>query len=160
MLRAFVAVVGTALCVGELAQGFWFWAALVLVAIASVFPATPAAWVLMVALGSSLLTRTPSALDGRIYALIAGIHLLHLLAAYARVVPGESWVQLRAFAAPLRRYVLVQVPVQLIAALALFAFAPRSGAQPVVLPIIGVVAALALVVLAIVLVVPFFRQKG
>jgi len=158
--RVLVGVIGLWLCMSQFPLGFWFWVGIVVVAVAAVFPATPAAWALMLLAGASMLLRTPSPADARIYILIATIHLLQLVAAYARVVPVRSWMQLRAFAAPLRRFIIVQVPAQIIAALALFAFSPRAGnPHPAAIPILGVVAAVALVVLTLVLIVPLIRER-
>lgn len=164
-LRAVIAVVGIGLCFGQLpdgfAGGFWFWFGIVLAVTATVFPTTPAAWALMVLLGASVLVRVPSPVDPRLYLLIAGIHLLQLLAAYARVVPAAGRVQLQAFSAPIRRYIIVQLPTQLVAAIVLFAFAPAANRQWPTIPVLGVVAGAALVALTLVFIVPLIRsQRG
>lgn len=158
--RLAVALVGGSLCVFQLSFGFFFVVALVLVALSVAFPATPSAWAVMVLLGASVLVRTPSPEDPRIYLLIAGVHLLHLLASYAAVIPPRSWVQLRAFASPLRRFIFIQVPAQLAAGVALYAFSPRfDGAPGAVVPVLGAIAAAALVVLTLVLIVPLRSEK-
>jgi hypothetical protein len=157
VLRGVLAMVGIVLCLSQLSlgtAGFWAWVGIGITGVAVVFPATPAAWLLMLMLGISVLPRVPSPADPRIYLLIAGIHLLHLIASYARVVPARGWIQLRVFAAPLRRYLLVQLPVQGAALVALAVFAPRIGEHPTAIPALGIVAGIALIGLALVLIVP------
>lgn len=162
VLRVLVGIVGISLCISQLpvdVGGFWLWVGIVVTIVAVLAPATPAAWVLMVMLGISLLTCDPSPVDARIYILIAGIHLLQLFASYARVVPLRSWIQLRSLAAPLRRYVLVQVPVQCAAVVTLIAFAPRTGEHPVEVPALGIVAGVALILLTLILIVTLILPK-
>jgi hypothetical protein len=157
VLRGILATVGVGLCLSQLplgAGGFWVWIGIAITGVAVVFPTTPAAWLLMLMVGISVLPRFPSPADPRIYLLIAGIHLLHLIASYTRVVPVRGWIQLRTFAAPLRRYVLVQLPVQGAAIVALAVFAPKIGEHPIAIPALGILAGAALIGLAIVLVVP------
>jgi hypothetical protein len=154
-LRSILAIVGIGLCLSQLplgAGGFWLWIGVTITGVAVVFPMTPAAWLLMLMVGMSVLPRVPSPADPRIYLLIAGIHFLHLVASYTRVVPARGWIQLRAFAAPLRRYVLMQLPVQGAAVVALAVFAPKIGKHPIAIPALGILAGAALIGLALVLI--------
>lgn len=157
MLRGILAAVGIVLCLVQLplgTDGVWAWVGIAITGIAVVFPTTPAAWLLMLMLGISVLSRVPSPADPRIYLLIAGIHLLHLIASYTRVVPVRGWIQVRALVSPLRRYLLVQLPAQAVALLTLAVFAPKIGEHRVAIPALGIVAGIALVGLALVLIVP------
>ncbi|MEO8906946.1 MAG: hypothetical protein ABI310_02605 [Microbacteriaceae bacterium] len=158
-LRVAIVLVGTALCVSQLPLGVWFGMGLVLTSLAGILPRVPAAWALILLLGAGVLWREPSPLDLHFYLLLAGAHLLHLLASYALVIPVRSRLQLRAFGAPLRRYLLIQVPVQLAAALALFAFSPRIGHVASAIPAAAAVAAAALILLTVVLTGPLLREK-
>jgi hypothetical protein len=159
MLRVAIGIVGAGLCVTQLPLGFWFGLGLVLAVLAAIAPRLSTAWALILLLGSSLLWREPSPLNVTFYALLAGVHLLHLLASYALVVPIGGWLQLRAFTASLKRYLIVQVPLQLLTALALFAFSPRAGHTLAAVPVVGIAAGVALVALTVVLVLPFLRER-
>jgi hypothetical protein len=163
VLRAVVGIIGVGLCIWQIpvtAGAFWLVVAIIIVALSVIFPASPAAWILMLTVGASIFTRAPSPADPRLYVLVAGVHLLHLAASYARVIPPRSWVQLRAFARPMRRYLLVQIPTQLATVIALFAFSPRTAGHPAPLPAGAVVAASALAVLTVVLIAPLIRAKS
>ncbi|HEY5224089.1 MAG TPA: hypothetical protein VIJ18_13710 [Microbacteriaceae bacterium] len=158
-LRVAVVAVGVALCVSQLPLGLWFGFGLALALLAGFFPRVPAAWGLIIVLGAGLLWRQPSPLDLHFYLLLAGVHLLHVLASFALAVPVRACLQLRALGAPLRRYLLIQVPVQLGAGIALFVFSPRIGHAAGVIPAAAAVAAVALVVLTVILTGPLLRAK-
>lgn len=158
-LRVAVVGVGVALSVSQLPLGLWFGFGLTLAVLAGFFPRLPAAWGLIILLSAGVLWRQPSPLDLHFYLLLAGVHLLHLLASFALVMPVRARLQLRGFALPLRRYLLIQVPVQLGAGLALFVFSPRIGHVADAIPAAAAVGAVSLVVLAVVLTGPLLRAR-
>jgi hypothetical protein len=67
-------------------------------------------------------------------------------------LPWRSWVQPKLFVPPLRRFLVIQVPTQLLAILALLLLAPSpDGHRPLTIAGFGVVGALALAGLALLL---------
>lgn len=157
--RVAVGVVGALLCLDRFPPGFFLVIGLVLTAIAVVRPRTLAAWALLLVLAASQLLRDPSPLDVRFFVLLAGMHLLHLLAAQTLALPWRGWVQVAAFRRPLLRFLVIQIPVQVVAFLALLLLAPRpDGSAAVVVPVAGIVGAAALVVLTLLLVVPLLSD--
>jgi hypothetical protein len=74
-------------------------------------------------LGAALWT----GLDWRLLVLMAGLHLLHVLAMLSLQLPVRSWVQPAVFIAPLRRFVAIQIPSQVIAILALLVLVGDNG---------------------------------
>jgi len=84
-------------------------------------------------------------LDWRLLVLIAGVHLLHLIASLILLVPWRSWVEPAAFGRPLARFIAVQIPVQLLAVAAMLLLAPDAhGHRPLTLPEFGIVGAAAI----------------
>ena len=108
----------------------------------------------MVAAGLDQSLVEPGTLTLRMLALIAGVHLLHLVASWMLVVPGAARLQPAVLLPSLRRYVLLQVPVQLVAAAVLL------GAGRVSLPAFAVVSGLALVALVGMLVPALLRRPA
>ena len=115
--RLATAAVGGSLAVALL-SGPLLWLALVLLAIGCAVPRIPTVWAASFVLSTALLAGPADALDWRRPAVVAGVHLLHLAASFSMVVPLADRVALAALATTLRRFVLLQIPVQL-AALAL-----------------------------------------
>jgi hypothetical protein len=111
-------------------------------------------------LAASQLTRDPAPLDWRFMLLLAGLHLLYVLAAQLRQLPWRIRVQLAALAQPLGRFVAIQLPVQLIAIAVLALLAPTSdGDRRLVVPALGIAGAVALLLTALLLVVPLVRDR-
>jgi hypothetical protein len=78
-----------------------------------------------------------------------------VLAVLALGLPWRSWVQPAVFLAPLRRFVAIQVPTQLLAVVALLLLAPsKDGHRPVTVGEFAVIGALAIVGLALLLLTP------
>ena len=112
------------------------------------------AWVLILYLAAGRLAHHAS-LSWQFLVLLAGVHLLHILGMLALELPWRSWVQPQLFVAPLRRFLVIQVPTQLLAILALLLLAPSpDGHRPLTIAGFGVVGALALAGLALLLAGP------
>ncbi|TQM02867.1 hypothetical protein [Pseudonocardia kunmingensis] len=158
--RVALGVVGVLLCLERLPPGFVLVAGLGLLGAAVAVPRWATAWVLLLLLAGTQLRELPSAQDGRFYLLLAGLHLVHVLAAQALALPWRGRVQLAVLRRPLLRFVAVQVPVQATAFAALALLAPGpDGAAPFVLPVAGVAGGAALVAVTVVLIVPLLRER-
>jgi hypothetical protein len=108
-------------------------------------------WVMILFLAAGRLAYH-AGLSWQFLVLLFGLHLLHVLAMLTLELPWRSWVQARVFVAPLRRFLVVQVPTQLLAVLALLLLAPGSdGHRPLTVAGFGVVGAVALAGLALLL---------
>jgi len=108
-------------------------------------------WALILLLAAGQLAHHPG-LTWRFLVLLAGLHLLHLLSMLALELPWRAWVQLAVFRAPLRRYVAIQVPTQLLAVAALLWLAPRHGGhRPITVTAFAALGAVAFVGLALLL---------
>jgi hypothetical protein len=126
---AFVAV-AAGLCLLVFGSRLWLTIGLVLAVAAMVVPHLVSPWWLVFILGVDQVWRTPSATDGVFYALLAGVHLLHLLGGLTVLLPWDARIQVAALAGPLRRFVLVQAVAQPVAYGALVAFSTRGGTVP------------------------------
>lgn len=127
-----VAYGGAAVCLCRLVldAGVWHTVGLsVAVASATVPTRVSAGWLLLV-LGASQLTRVPSATDHRIYLLLAGLHLLHLLSNLTRLLPWRGQIEAAALTGMLKRYAVVQLFAQAGAAGALRLFDGTQGSVP------------------------------
>jgi hypothetical protein len=133
--------------------GFTGWLAvgIVLSVAAACFPRHLLAWVLTLFLAAGRLAHHAS-LSWQFLVVLAGVHLLHVLGMLTLELPRRSWVQPQLFVAPLRRFLVIQVPTQLLAVVALLLLAPnRDGHRPLNIAEFGVVGALALAGLALLL---------
>lgn len=108
-------------------------------------------WALILFVAAGELTRRDT-LSWHVLVLLAGIHLIHILAMLSLELPRRSWVHPAVFAAPLRRFVAVQVPAQALAVLVLLLLSPdAAGHRPLRAGALAVVGAAAFVGLALVL---------
>jgi hypothetical protein len=157
-LRAVFVIVGLLLSVVDYGFTGWLAVGIVICIAAAWSPRNLLAWVLILYLAAGRLAQHAS-LSWRFLVILAGVHLLHVLGAFALELPRRSWVQPRVFAGPLRRFLVIQIPTQLLAILALALLAPKpDGHRPLTIAEFGVVGALALAGLAILLVGP--RSRG
>ncbi|WP_426515193.1 hypothetical protein ACPPVQ_11290 [Diaminobutyricibacter sp. McL0618] len=157
VVRGVFFVLGATLGIVEGTSAFWSGVVVVLAATAVVVPRWMTAWVMLVVLAGTVLTRHPDPLDWHPYVLVAGVHAAHLIASWMLVAPARSRVQLRALAPTAARFVAIQVPTQLLIVATLWlasATTPRGA-----LPAIAVVAAGALGALALVLLAPLLRER-
>jgi hypothetical protein len=156
-VRVLFAVVAVALCVGLAQPGFWLSIALLLTIAAVVVPRSLSAWFLIGVLSFSVLLREQSVTDWRAYALIAGAHALHVLGSWMLVVRPSSSLQPAALWPSARRFLLIQVPVQLVAAGALALTGAAGGRS--LLPL-AIVAGAGIVALTVALAAPLVRRPS
>jgi hypothetical protein len=117
-------------------------------------------WLLILFLAAGELAHH-AALSWRFLVVLAGLHLLYVLAVLALGLPWRSWVQPAVFLAPLRRFVAIQVPTQLVAVVALLLLAPsKDGHRPVTVGEFAVIGALAIVGLALLLLTPRLTEPS
>lgn len=87
-------------------------------------------WALIVFLALGELSH-PAALSWQLLVLLAGVHLLHVLATLALALPWRSWIAPSAFTRPFIRFLEIQIPVQLLAVATLLLLAPNAhGHRP------------------------------
>lgn len=122
--------VAASLCALVLDAGVWRTVGLSLAVASTMVPTRVSAGWLLLVLGASQLLRIPSATDHRFYLLLAGLHLLHLLCSYMRLLPWRGQIEAAALSGVLARYAVVQLFVQTGAAGALLLFAGKQGAVP------------------------------
>ncbi len=147
VLHLLFLAVAAGLCLLVLPAPFWLAIGLALALAGTVAPNTLPTWWLLLLLGVSQYWRDQSAIDIVYYLLLAGLHFLHVLGNFARLVPWSGRLQLAAIVRPLTRFVLVQTVVQPLAFVALIVFGDTRGA----IPWLPIVAATAIAFLAAVL---------
>jgi len=138
-------IIAAVLCVLVLEGPLWRAVGLALLLAGAFAPGRISPWWLLLALAASQLRRTPSATDPTFYLLLAGVHLLHVLASLTRLLPWRGRLEVRALVGPLWRFAMVQMVSQAVAVGALLAFRGERGAWPG-LPIVaaGLLAVVAL----------------
>jgi len=153
-VRAVIVIAGLLLSLVDYEFTGWLAVGIVLSVAAAWFPRHLLAWGLILFLAAGRLAHHAS-LSWQFLVLLAGVHLLHVLGMLALELPSRSWLQPQLFVAPLKRFLVIQIPTQLVAILALLLLAPRSnGHRPLTIAEFGVVGALALAGLALLLVGP------
>ena len=150
-VRIVLALVGALLSLVVYGTSGWLAVGVVLALLAAWQPRHLLAWLLIVFLAVGQLDHR-AALTWQLLVLLAGIHLLHILASFTLLLPWAAWVQPAVFTRPLLRFVAIQIPVQLFAVVALLLLAPNAhGHWPLSVPEFGVVGAAALAALAVLL---------
>ena len=148
-LRAAIAVVGVAvLGVLEL-QGIGFSLLIVfgvILVVAVAMPASPGMTVLIGGAAVATAFRDGSTLSVEAVLLIPLLHLGHVLAGIAGVLPVGSRLHLSAFRRPLRRYLLIQVSV--LALVAVVSVLPAGRIDPIV-EVAGLLAAAGIALVAL-----------
>ncbi|GAA1261133.1 hypothetical protein GCM10009634_00700 [Saccharothrix xinjiangensis] len=151
VLRAAIAVTGGAVAavlagVGVEAPALALY--LVLAVAAAAIPASAAAALLIAYPAAAVVFATDGTPWPAVLALVVLLHLVHVLCAYAAVVPLASRVHPEALAAPARRFVLVQLSVFALAGLV--ALVP-GGRTAVPVEVVGLACAVGLVLVAVLL---------
>jgi hypothetical protein len=160
-VRAVLALLGALLCFVCYHQAFLITVGLLLTAFAVALPRRLGAWALLLFLAASQLPRDRSPLDWQFLVLLAGLHLVHVMAAQAVEIPFRSWVQLAVFRPVLLRYLAIQIPVQGLAVLSLLLLAPRAdGSRHVAVAALGIVGGAAFVLVTLLLAVPLLRERA
>jgi hypothetical protein len=153
-VRAVFLIAGVLLSLVDYGLSGWLAVGIVLSVAAMWSPQHLLGWALILFLAAGRLAHHP-ALSWRLLVLLAGLHLLHVLAMLALELPWRSWVQPAVFVAPLRRFVVIQVPTQLLAVLAVLLLAPSpDGHRPLTIAGFAVVGGIALAGLALLLTGP------
>jgi hypothetical protein len=150
-LRVLFAAVALPLLLAGVPEAPWTVLGALLVGLAVWRPRWMTAWVLAGVLVLSSLAE-PGTLTLRFLALVAGVHALHVVGSWMLVVPAAARLQPAVLLPSLRRFVLVQVPAQAVAA-ALLVAAPRAA-----LPVLAAVSGVALLVLVVLLLPPLLRR--
>ncbi|QNE34131.1 hypothetical protein [Leifsonia shinshuensis] len=149
-LRVAFAVVAVPLAVTTAPSGPWPALAVLLTAVAVAVPRWRVAWVLIGVLAFSTLLE-PGTLTLRVLAVIAAVHVLHVLAAWTLVLPAGARLQPAVLLPSLRRVVVIQVPVQAVAIVLLLVARPSAAPWLAMLSgaaIVGLVVLLAALLLA------------
>jgi hypothetical protein len=160
VVRLLPAVVGVPLCVVAYSQPALLGVGLALLALMVVRQQALPLWAFVVFIAGSRLQENDASLDWRFFVLLFGLHLVDVLARAAIVAPLRGWVQLAVFRRPLLRFIVIQVGVQAVSALALWLLAPGAHGRPLTLAFFGVLGAIALVVITLLLVTPLVRQRS
>ncbi|HEY2642519.1 MAG TPA: hypothetical protein VGI56_02090 [Galbitalea sp.] len=116
-------------------------------------------WVLMVLLAVTVLAYETHPAIPRVVLAVAAIHATHELGAMLVWLPARGRIQLVVLARVLRRYLLVELPVQAIVVVTCVFAIPTAGAQ-LASPLFGLAGAIALLVLVVLIVVPRLRNRG
>lgn len=157
-IRVALVIAGVLLSLVDYGFNGWLALGIVLSVAAAVIPQALLAWVLVLYLAAGRFSHHAS-VSWQFLVVLAGVHLLCLLGMLTLELPWRSWVQPRVFLASLKRFLVIQIPTQLVAVLALWLLAPAAdGHRPVTISEFGVVGALALAALAVVLVGPRVDQ--
>lgn len=148
------AVTGALLSLVDYGFSGWLAFGIALSIAAAVAPDTLLGWLVILFLAAGQIAQHAE-LSVRLLVLLAGLHLLHVLACQSLELPWRSWIQPAVFKAPLRRFLLIQVPTQLFAVVAMLLLAPgHSGHRPLTIEVFAVIGAVAAVGLAVLLVRP------
>lgn len=131
-VRAAFAVVAVALALTAAPSGPWPIVCVVLAAISVAVPRWRTAWVLIAVLAFSILVEPPTGVSVRVLVLIAGAHALHVLAAWMLAVPPRARLQPTVLRPGLRRFAIIQVPVQAVAVAVLVWAHPVAGGLPAI----------------------------
>jgi hypothetical protein len=143
-VRLALAIVGTLLSLLVYGTSAWLVLGIVFSVLAAWAPEYLLGWAVIVFLALGELNRSAD-LSWRLLVLIAGVHLLHVLATFMLGLPWRSWIQPRAFTQPLRRFLTIQIPVQLLAVVTLLLLAPNDhGHRPLTVAEFTVIGAAAL----------------
>jgi hypothetical protein len=156
-VRIVVGVVLAGLCFSVLRTPLQLAIGLVLAAASLAFPKIPAAWGLAFLLAVSALGSFHVAPDWRFFVVLAGAHALHLFGLMLIWLPAGGRIQRRLLVRMLRSYLIVQLPTQLVAFVLLSVLSGNSVTAALTSPFFGLLAALALVCLVVVVLVPVVR---
>jgi hypothetical protein len=148
-LRAAIGVLGALVIVVLAVQGLGFSMVIVfgvVVAVTVALPSSPAMTVLIG--GAAIATAFLDGVDVSVEAvlLIPLLHLGHVLSAIAGVLPLDSRLHLSAFRRPLRRYLLIQVAVLALVAVAVLV--PAGRVDPII-EVAGLLAAAGVALVAL-----------
>jgi hypothetical protein len=143
-IRVTLVLVGTLLTLVAYRSVGWLVIGIPLSVLAARSPDYLLAWVLIVFLALGELGRHAT-LSWQLLVLVAGLHLIHVLASLTLVLPARTWVRPATFRRALRRFIAIQIPAQAVAVVAMLTLAPNAhGHRPVTVREFGVVGAVAI----------------
>jgi hypothetical protein len=158
-VHAALAITGALLTYVDYGLTGWLVAGVVLSVVVAWVPQHLFGWVLILFLAAGRLAHHPG-VSWQFLVLLAGLHLLHVLSMLSLELPWRSRVQPMVFVAPLRRFIAIQVPTQLLAVLALVVLAPRpDGHRPLTVAGFSAVGALAMAGLALLVTRPHHGER-
>lgn len=150
-VRGALVIVASLLCALVYGSSGWLYVGVIFALVAAWQPEFLLAWGLIVFIGLGELGHRDT-LSWRFLVLLAGVQLLHTLAQLSLGLPWRAWIELAVFRRPLERFIATQIPVQIVAVVALLLLAPsRHGHRPVTVAEFAVLGALALGGLALLL---------
>jgi hypothetical protein len=120
-------------------------------------PRTPAAWMFILLLAVPLLQAPLTEPSWRLVVAIAGAHVLHQFGTITGWLPEHGRVQRAVLVRSLRTFLVVQVPVQVVAFVIVLVITGTSIPAAFASPAFGVMAGLCLVALVVGILVPILR---
>lgn len=160
IIRLIVAVILVALSVGIIGFQLLLALAALLILAALVFPRTPAAWILAGLLGLCSLGAIGAEPTWKFFAALAAAHFLHVIGMTLFWLPLGGPVQLRVLGRILRRYLIIQIPAQLVGYAVLTALAGKPVVAELTSPAFGIAAAVGFVVMIVLIITPAVRGRG
>ena len=115
-------------------------------------------WVIMVLLAVTVLAYETHPAILRVALAVAAIHATHELSAMLVWLPARGRIQLIVLVRLLRRYLLIEVPVQAIVVITFALTIPTAAAQ-LATPLFGLAGAIGLLLLVVLVVAPGLRNR-
>ena len=159
LVRVVMGVLMLALSYAVIGFTFYLPVAILLTFAAIAFPKTPAAWglaILIAVLGLASFHATPY---WQFFVALAGVHALHQFGMTLAWLPPSGRIQLPIIGRMLRSYLIIQIPAQLVSFAVLTLLSGASVVQTLTAPIFGVVAAVCLLLLVLLIVLPQVRAS-
>ncbi len=161
LLRILVEVFTLGLSVAILGFTPLLAAAVVLTVLMLVFPRAPAAWALILLLAIVVVGPGHQVPGWQFYVALAGLHALHSIGRTLLWLPPRGTVQRSVLLRMARRYLIIQIPAQLVAfAILGFIYGDPAQVTAVTSPYFGIVAAVALVLLSVLVIAPIVRDRS
>jgi hypothetical protein len=157
-IRLFMGVVMIALCLTVIGITPLLTIGLFFTAVALAFPKLPGAWALALVIAILSVAPVGQPVTWKFFVALAGAHALHVFGMTQNWLPVSGRVQLAVVLRGLRKYLVVQVIAQLIAAVIIYSLGSADVRAELTSPVFGIVAAVALVVLVIAVLVPVIRK--
>ncbi len=160
VVRLGMAVLMLALSYAVIGFTLYLPVAILLVVATIAFPKTPAAWGLALFVAVLALASYHEAPYWQFFVALAGVHALHQFGMTLAWLPANGRIQAPILLRMLRSYLIIQIPAQLVSYAVLSLLGGASAGQLLVTPAFGVVAAVCLVLLVIVVVLPILRTNA
>jgi hypothetical protein len=147
-------LLGVLLSIVDYGVGGWMVVGLLFSFMAAWEPRTMIGWLLILFFAVGQISHH-DALDWQLLVMLAGLHLLHVISSLQLELPWRSWVSPAVLLTPLLRFLLIQIPCQLLAVAAMLVLQPGSdGHRPVDTTVVAVIGVAALLGLAMLLLAP------